>query len=394
MNKDEKENKLAKELGGVEENEITLSDNENVSVATTLRKDETKSLIEKIRDKIKNDRRQRRINKGNSIVKKANLSLADKNFDEAILYFQDANTIFLAQKYNKGCEQCVDSISKCYYEKAQKLTLDAKKLENENQFIPAINLYYEASKNYSLAKFKNHADICQKHIYDCYEKFGNTFFNKALDKYENKDYSNALENFLRAKNNYNASKSYSKYKHCDNLISQCYTLNAEKEFELAKNCQEYNSAIKHYDRTLTYYRKAGDHEKIKQCQRDLTLYIYSYGEKLYNNSDFKNALPYLEKANGYFRVIKDDEIKSKCTILIADCLYEQAKEEKNKKRYDQALKTCELALSYYELSNYDYGMNICKKTLEDLNNLNKEYHDDNHLTNNNEYSKEYENHSK
>lgn len=382
MDKKEKEKKrLAKKLGGkvVDDPLFTDDDNGNVIWLTVEGNQESKSLIGKLKDKYdthKDNKRQRLIEKGNSIVREADSLLSKQKYDDAIKYYQSAKEIFANQNYIEGCMLCDQSAKKCYYEKAQGLATKAKQYEINKQFSFAIELYSAASEVYKSGNFDEYSNKCDKCKNRCYERIGDNLFQQARDKFDNGNFDAANNLLAQAKTNYNTAGAFVKYKECVALNASYLILEGDKKYARAKSCKKYTDVVNFYTLALADYKKAGDAKKAKQCQADLGMYIFNLGSEMFADSKFDSALPYLQEALKHLDAVDDKSIKERCMMHLGDCFYENAKNIQLTKQYDKALEIYEKAKHYYELSNYDFALEICEKAISSLNNYKQNSMDD------------------
>lgn len=379
--KEKEKKRLAKKLGGkvVDDPLFTDDDNGNVIWLTVEGNQESKSLIGKLKDKYdthKDNKRQRLIEKGNSIVREADSLLSKQKYDDAIKYYQSAKEIFANQNYIEGCTLCDQSAKKCYYEKAQGLATKAKQYENNKQFSFAIELYSAASEVYKSGNFDEYSNKCDKCKNRCYERIGDNLFQQARDKFDNGNFDAANNLLAQAKTNYNTAGAFVKYKECVALNASYLILEGDKKYARAKSCKKYVDVVDFYTLALADYKKAGDAKKAKQCQADLGMYIFNFGDTLYKEKQYEKALPYFNEAIKYLKAVDDPQIEKTCNYQIGYCLFSKLPAANDADDYDAIETLCKTAKHHYQLAGDEKSINACDDVLTILNNHKQECLDD------------------
>ena len=384
MDKKEKEKekkRLAKKLGVkvVDDPLFTDDDNSNVIWLTVEGNQEPKSLIKKIKDKYdthKDNKQQRQIEKGNSFAKEADSLLSKQRYDDAIKSYQTAKEIFASQGYNEGCTLCDQATKKCYYEKAQGLATKAKQYENNKQFSFAIELYSAASEVYKSGDFDEYANKCDKCKERCYINIGDILFQQARAKFDNGDYDAANSLLAQAKTNYNTAGAYVKYRECDALMNKNIVLEGDSKVARAKSCKRYADVVNFYTLALADYKKAGDAKKAKQCQADLGMYIFNFGDTLYEEKQYDKAVPYFKESVKYLKAVDDPQIEKTCNFKIGYCLFSKLQAAIDADDYDTLETLCKTAKHHYQLAGDEKSINACDDVLSILNNHKQECLDD------------------
>ena len=373
---------------------------------------------------------------GKDEYQRANSSLNNNNIDNAIDHFEKARDLLLVngisqskgamifdkdekefeKMFNYGtatrklfnyfdffeppadskelAQKCTAQVKILYGKKGLSLYNQAMRNYNNKDYQTALNLFKQAKSNYSKGGCSKDVKDCDNMIRESHKGIAYSYFKKGRDCYDNKKYSQAIDHFKNAVQEYEAGEFYNDVKNCKDWINSTYKKLGNIKFNEAVdlfNEKKYEKAIDQFKDAAEVYKAGGFSNDAKDCQdwvnsayKKLGNTKFNEAVDLFDEEKYEDAIDRYNEAYKIYGYYGDRDNQKSCKYNIDFCykaidaddyydsaidLYNEASREESSEReydkYTQALNYFEKAKDLYSACGKQYKVSQCYKDIED-----------------------------